>query len=106
MVADVLTGAVASFEGAVVPAALRAVSAALGDVRTTVAVSLRGTAFLVASAAACGVTPIDVVGWATVPVAAEPLVCADTAAAPITSAVLIKNFLDSKLFMVCHFLVG
>ena len=44
------------------PVALRVLSTALGDVRTTVAVSLRGTAFRLASAAACGVTPIEVVG--------------------------------------------
>ena len=45
-----------------VPVALRVASAALGEVRTTVAVSLRGTAFWLASAAVCGVTPIGVVG--------------------------------------------
>lgn len=44
------------------PVALRVASAALGEVRTTVPVSLRGTAFWLASAAVCGVTPIGVVG--------------------------------------------
>ena len=36
---------------------LRALSAAVGAVFTKVAVSLRGTAFCVAVAASCGVTP-------------------------------------------------
>ena len=44
------------------PVALRVLSTALGDVRTTVAVSLRGTAFRLASAAVCGVTPTEVAG--------------------------------------------
>jgi len=38
-------------------ATCRALSTADGDVRTTVPVSDRGTAFCVASAAACGVVP-------------------------------------------------
>ena len=43
----------------VVPVALRAMSKAFGDVRTTVpvTVSLRGTVWWFASAAVCGVTP-------------------------------------------------
>ncbi len=46
-----------------IPVALRALSAALGEVRTTVPVSLRGTACRLASAAAWGVVPTAVVGW-------------------------------------------
>ena len=41
----------------VVAVALRTLSKAFGDVRTTVPVSLRGTAWRFASAAVCGVTP-------------------------------------------------
>ena len=42
------------------PVALRVLSTALGDVRTTVAMSLRRTAFQLTSAAVCGVTPTEV----------------------------------------------
>ena len=41
----------------VLEVALRTLSKAFGDVRTTVPVSLRGTAWRFASAAVCGVTP-------------------------------------------------
>ena len=54
---------------------LRALSAAVGAVCTSVPVSLRGTAFCVAVAASCGVTPI-VVGAEAVPIGAG--VCAET----------------------------
>lgn len=54
---------------------LRALSAAVGDVLTKVAVSLRGTAFCVALAASCGETPI-VVGAEAAAMGAG--VCAET----------------------------
>ena len=84
-----------------VPVALRVASTALGEVRTTVAVSLRGTAFLVASAAACGVTPTEVVGvgWLA-PIAGMVLVWAKATELPAISAVVNKIRVRVKVFMV------
>lgn len=59
----------------VIPVALRALSAAFGDVRTTVPVSLRGTAWRFASAAVCGVTP-TAAGACVVPMAGRVVVWA------------------------------
>ena len=85
--------------------ALLVASTASGEVRTTVAVSLRGTAFLAASAAACGVTPIDVVGWLAallgmVAVPAVPLVCATAVRLLATNTVARKSLLVVKYVMM------
>ncbi len=85
--------------------ALLVASTASVEVRTTVAVSLRGTAFLAASAAACGVTPMDVVGWLAVllgmvAVPAVPLVCATAVKLPATSTVAKKSLLVVKYVML------
>lgn len=89
----------------VMPAALRVLSTAFGDVRTAVPVSLLGTAWRLASAAVCGVTPTPVVGWlvpmpGVVVVPAVPLACAIAAALPAMSAVASKILMVVKVFMM------
>ena len=101
VVPDALVAAVVLF----VPVALRVASTALGEVRTTVAVSLRGTAFLVASAAACGVTPTAVAGWLAL-VAGIGLVCARATVLPVINAAIHKILVLFKSFMVKVPLVG
>ena len=68
--------------GASLAIAALAFSSAVGEVRTTVAVPLRCTAFLVASAASCGVTP-TLVGLEAAGMGAGAW--AETDAAPKTS---------------------
>lgn len=89
----------------VIPVALRVLSTALGEVRTTVPVSLRGTAWRLASFAVCGVTPTPVVGWLVpmpgeVVVPAVPLACANTPALLAIRAVASIIFVVVKVFMV------
>ena len=88
----------------VMPVALRALSVAFGDVRTTVPVSLRGTAWRLASAAVCGVTPTPVTGWLVpmpgVGVPAVPLACANAAALHAIKAVASKILVVVKVFMM------
>jgi len=87
------------------PVALRVVSMALGDVRTTVPVLLPGTAWRLASAAVAGVTPTAVFGWfATVPgmlvVPVVPLVCAKAATLPTISAAASNTLVLFKVVMI------
>ena len=72
-------------------AAVRALSTASGPVRTTVAVSLRGTAWRFASAAFCGETP-TAAGVEALPIGAVVVVCANAATdAPVMATPAIKN---------------
>jgi len=67
-------------------------SAAVGPVRTTVAVSARGTAFCVASRASCEVVPTVFTGWlAVLPVCAHAP-AADSARAAATDKALMEWF--------------
>ena len=66
-------------------AAARVASTALGDVRTTVAVSLRGTAWRLASAAVCGLTP-TAAGADAPAMGAVTLVCATAPTDTLTMA--------------------
>ena len=113
----------------VMPVALRVLSTALGDVRTTVPVSLRGTAWLLASLAVCGVTPTPAGCWLVpmpcagalpvdevepvapvepvVPAVPEapaapvaPVDCANTETLPAIMAVASRILVVVKVFMI------
>ena len=70
-------------------AAVRLASTALGPVRMTVAVSLRGTAWLAASAAVCGDTP-TAAGVCIVPIGAVVVVCAKEVSDALANAVTAR----------------
>ena len=80
-------------------AAVRVASTALGDVRTTVAVSLRGTAWRLASAAVCGLTPIAV-GADAPAMGAVTLVCATTPTDTPRMAIATGRVRDRNKFLM------